>query len=425
MLDAAGPTSSVSDFFCNATGCRAFCTDTDCEVQALCANGVKVTNGNMIKSENGKWGNSSRCPEGTEVLGLAKVELLEPIGNENLDRWDCDETGCKAWCYGSDCNVMTRCLAVDSPDQVAGLWETKRCCERPCPVDCLYGAWGLWSQCTKSCEVGEQTRSRKIQVEALNGGRVCSFSGPPLEKLACNAQACPIDCVWSDWGEFEDCSASCSPVGGPYGQRVKRRIIARQAKDDGAECVGTYEMSHTCGQVECPVDCQFGAWQGWGDCLSATKGGSEPVTCGGDGSRNRLRIVMTKASNGGRQCEGKTTEIDDNCASAPCPVDCVFDTWTQWSTCSQDCGPGIKTRFRSPTVPQLYNGKPCSGSTNETTRCVIKMACAEDPEKFFKSEGREHDKKEEAGSLAQADSAEHHDPHSSHKRVRRVGVQVG
>eukprot|EP00929_Paragymnodinium_shiwhaense_P059964 TRINITY_DN29990_c0_g1_i1.p1 TRINITY_DN29990_c0_g1~~TRINITY_DN29990_c0_g1_i1.p1 ORF type:complete len:930 (-),score=176.35 TRINITY_DN29990_c0_g1_i1:60-2849(-) len=378
VLDAAGPSSGVNDFFCNATGCRVFCADTDCEVQSMCGSGLKVSNGKVVKSSKGEWGEYSTCPQNSAVAGLAKIALLDPIGNENVDRWECNEYGCRAWCYGSDCTIVTRCLVVD---QTAGEWQKKTCGTGPCPVDCLYSTWGMWDQCSRTCESGLRAREREVEVQPLNGGKLCSDLGPAKEQQACSPQACPVDCVWSDWGEFEQCSVTCTAKATSGGQRTRRRIIARLAKNEGKECLGSYEESERCGLEECPIDCVFGMWQGWGECVSAQKADNQPVYCGGDGSRSRVRAITLEAMHGGKQCVGSTTEIDGDCAAAPCPVDCVFDTWTTWSACSRDCGVGSKTRFRSPTVPMMYGGTPCSGPKRETTRCVVKMVCADALEK--------------------------------------------
>ena len=49
-------------------------------------------------------------------------------------------------------------------------------------VDCK---WSSWSQCPKSCGTGTQFRT--IQIQAKNGGQVCTGSS----KRICNTQSCP------------------------------------------------------------------------------------------------------------------------------------------------------------------------------------------------------------------------------------------
>merc|ERR550537_576608 len=102
----------------------------------------------------------------------------------------------------------------------------------------------------------------------------------------------------------------------------------------------------------------FSQWSGFGEC-------SEP--CGYKGIRTRKRTYV-KAENGGKPCRGDTEEVDSACADIPCPIDCVMDDWTEWTTCSKPCGKGRKTRFRSPSIPQMYNGKPCPEDKTRQSR---------------------------------------------------------
>eukprot|EP00929_Paragymnodinium_shiwhaense_P072151 TRINITY_DN36624_c0_g1_i1.p1 TRINITY_DN36624_c0_g1~~TRINITY_DN36624_c0_g1_i1.p1 ORF type:complete len:338 (-),score=67.17 TRINITY_DN36624_c0_g1_i1:91-1104(-) len=266
------------------------------------------------------------------------------------------------------------CLVVKQTS--LGFKERKACGLRPCPVDCAYGTWEPWEECSKSCESGRRFRKRLVEVTAQFGGKSCNNIGPAEEAFVCNVHPCPVDCIWSDWGEFDECSVSCSPSGTSLGRRSRRRIVARPARYDGQLCSGAYEEEITCGAARCPVDCVFGMWQGWSECLSGPTQGSQLVFCGGGGSRTRMREILKQVMYSGQPCKGSTVEVDNTCASNPCPVDCKLDSWTEWSACSKDCGPGLKTRFRSPTIPAMYHGKPCEGQTQESAGCLVK-ACEE------------------------------------------------
>lgn len=50
-------------------------------------------------------------------------------------------------------------------------------------------------------------------------------------------------------------------------------------------------------------------------------------------------------------------------------VDGYFENWGAWSTCSQTCNHGVKTRSRV-CVPPNHGGQPCSGSRNEIALCI-------------------------------------------------------
>merc|ERR1712196_712873 len=47
-------------------------------------------------------------------------------------------------------------------------------------------------------------------------------------------------------------------------------------------------------------------------------------------------------------------------------VDCVWNQWSAWSTCTATCGGGTRQRFRSTLIPPQHGGKPCrwSGTVN-------------------------------------------------------------
>jgi len=55
-------------------------------------------------------------------------------------------------------------------------------------VDCEWSSWGSFSDCSKSCGKGEQTRTRDIKTEAENGGKPCGNIFK--ESNDCNTQAC-------------------------------------------------------------------------------------------------------------------------------------------------------------------------------------------------------------------------------------------
>ncbi len=56
-------------------------------------------------------------------------------------------------------------------------------------MDCEYSAYGEWSDCSKSCGGGFRTRERHIKMLARRGGKPCR--GPARETQFCNRQRCP------------------------------------------------------------------------------------------------------------------------------------------------------------------------------------------------------------------------------------------
>ena len=56
-------------------------------------------------------------------------------------------------------------------------------------VDCKWGHWGGWGDCSEPCGGGNQYRNRIVIEEAENGGNQCG--GSVKESRACNVSPCP------------------------------------------------------------------------------------------------------------------------------------------------------------------------------------------------------------------------------------------
>ena len=90
-------------------------------------------------------------------------------------------------------------------------------------------------------------------------------------------------------------------------------------------------------------------------------------TCGG-GERSRTRQVAILASNGGIACEGDATETED-CNTSDCPVNCEWGNYDSWSSCSKTCGRGEKSRTRKEAIPASNGGLACEGDATEIEDC--------------------------------------------------------
>jgi len=82
--------------------------------------------------------------------------------------------------------------------------------------------------------------------------------------------------------------------------------------------------------------------------------------CGG-GVKKQTRSVLEGAKNGGDQCD--VTEEIENCNSQSCDKDCILQKWTQYTGCSVACGGGFQQRWRHVLVPTRGDGK-CAQALN-------------------------------------------------------------
>ena len=56
-------------------------------------------------------------------------------------------------------------------------------------------------------------------------------------------------------------------------------------------------------------------------------------------------------------------------------MDCVWEEWETWSTCSRTCGDGFKVRIRTIKTKEENNGNECSGSFTEHDMCHTSTPC--------------------------------------------------
>ena len=164
-----------------------------------------------------------------------------------------------------------------------------------------------------------------------------------------------MDCRWSPI-VWEPCNKTC---GG--GSQSGVRSMEQEAENGGTDCVGDTVVSRSCNIHDCPVeDCRWSPIF-WGPCNE---------TCGG-GSQSGVRWMEQEAENGGSNCTGDTV-VSRSCNQHNCPitpVDCAWDQWSTWTTCSRSCGSGTKVRRRNVSTWPLHGGLPCPGVASELEQC--------------------------------------------------------
>jgi len=104
------------------------------------------------------------------------------------------------------------------------------------------------------------------------------------------------------------------------------------------------------------ADCEVGDWVPQ-DCSVSCAGGTQILT----------REVLVEA-NWGAECP--PLQMEQECQTQPCPIDCQMDDWSGWSGCSKDCGGGVMSRSRNIEVEPDFGGKEC-GATTDTQMCNV------------------------------------------------------
>merc|ERR1719215_949876 len=97
------------------------------------------------------------------------------------------------------------------------------------------------------------------------------------------------------------------------------------------------------------------------------------VTCGG-GKMKKTRAVIVQPVGDGMPC--LPLQAEQECNTQPCPQDCITWDWGGWSSCSAECGGGVRERSRGIRVEAMHDGNPCE-ATEETEPCAMQSCDAD------------------------------------------------
>ena len=112
------------------------------------------------------------------------------------------------------------------------------------------GRWtdfGDWSDCSKKCGVGTQTRTRSCtNPTPQHGGKECE--GDSTETQECNTHRCPVGGGWTDFGDWSDCSKECG-----VGTQTRARSCTNPTPEHGGlDCTGSSAETKNCKTDSCP-----------------------------------------------------------------------------------------------------------------------------------------------------------------------------
>ncbi|XP_032373556.1 adhesion G protein-coupled receptor B1 isoform X3 [Etheostoma spectabile] len=315
------------------------------------------------------------------------------------------------------CQWLEDCLASSTSNRPCGIMQTPCLCWEPPPPpqlsdgescyhngvyleNCLpsvkesrrnaeinggWSVWGQWAQCSSECGGGVQTRTRTCRSPAEES-YLCE--GVVEEGRPCNSQTCTgkgrhlsrsqslrsvdsrkrddvdkprsgqqspqtVDSASGDeWSAWTVCSATCGE-----GWQSRTRLCVSSSYS--TQCSGPLREQRPCNNsAVCPVNATWDEWSPWSLCSS---------TCG-RGYRSRTR-TCSPPQFGGHPCDGpeKQTKF---CNIAVCPVDGVWNEWSNWSSCSTSCSNGTMQRTRECNGPS-YGGSECRGEWLETVDCFL------------------------------------------------------
>ncbi|KAJ6665123.1 hypothetical protein lerEdw1_005354 [Lerista edwardsae] len=242
---------------------------------------------------------------------------------------------------------------------------------------CMMSEWITWSPCSVSCGMGMRSRERYVK-QFPEDGSMCKVPTEETEKCVVNEECSPSSCLVTEWGEWDECSASCG-----MGMKKRHRMI-KMTPADGSMCKAETTEAEKCMMPEChTIPCMLSPWSEWSDCS---------VTCG-KGMRTRQRMLKSAAELG--DCN-EELEQAEKCMLPECPIDCELTEWSQWSECNKSCGKGHMIRTRMIKMEPQFGGAPCP-ETVQRKKCRIRK-CLRNPsiEKRRWKEPREKRRTEQA-----------------------------
>uniref|UniRef100_A0A5S6QY43 Peptidase M12B domain-containing protein n=1 Tax=Trichuris muris TaxID=70415 RepID=A0A5S6QY43_TRIMR len=335
---------------------------------------------------------SRQCP----VEGICSGK---PIEFEQCATDKCSEAW-GSWSSWSDCSATcgvgykkrSRECNGSSPSDCDGMSEELVICEN----EQCQRSWSQWSSCSGHCGGGKGTRSRQIQCP-LDSTDCADSNLTEVESCENNAPCGE----WSPWQEWSACSSTC----GHGTQRRSRVCLSRGSEetDPNLKCLGESTEVRSCNETDCNEardswsawtscsvscgegfrsrrkqcgsqtncaeyiekvscnvgDCEFpsliGAWRPWSDCSASC----------GTGQRRRSRNCLANDKN---QCLPEELVETENCRGMACLSEPTWTEWSQWTTCSMNCGGGRQSRRRS-CIRNSLSKSDCSGFSVEEQSC--------------------------------------------------------
>ncbi|XP_060552934.1 A disintegrin and metalloproteinase with thrombospondin motifs adt-1-like [Ruditapes philippinarum] len=127
--------------------------------------------------------------------------------------------------------------------------ERKTCKLQLCPVHGGWSSWNDWGKCSGTCGVGMRSRTRSCTSPTPERFGDHCFGDSTAYEL-CNGESCAVNGGWSDWSDWGQCSVSC----GVGLQSRTRSCTNPTPENSGQLCIGQNIESKVCHSEFCS-DC--------------------------------------------------------------------------------------------------------------------------------------------------------------------------
>ncbi|XP_073790443.1 complement component C6 isoform X1 [Danio rerio] len=159
---------------------------------------------------------------------------------------------------------------------------------------CDHYPWSTWSQCTKTCDSGTQSRLRDVQYDDHWFKNSCSQLCQIHDNRVCNVEACPINCQLTEFGPWSECS-SCAK------KSFRIRSVLRPSQFGGADCSQSLMEERACHpSKECgiePLNCKDKFTCDTGRCIHADLQCNDQNDCGDNSDERDCGRIKSVCSN--------------------------------------------------------------------------------------------------------------------------------
>ncbi|KAM9322392.1 complement component C6 [Pholidichthys leucotaenia] len=118
---------------------------------------------------------------------------------------------------------------------------------------CTKYPWSSWSACSRTCNHGTQQRQRQFYYDDYFWKNSCQQFCDRYEQRGCNENACPINCVLTEFSPWSECSPCAK-------KQFRTRFVQRPSQFGGSDCSPELTEERPCEPAtECklpPVNCR-------------------------------------------------------------------------------------------------------------------------------------------------------------------------
>jgi hypothetical protein len=141
---------------------------------------------------------------------------------------------------------------------------------------------------------------------------------------------------------------------------VRRAVRATLVEPlNGGKICAAKDKEESCTKPACPVDCKMTDWSDWSPCTK---------TCG-RGTMSRQRNMLSPASNGGLTCPHDRDA--QTCFLGGCPAQCSMSAWGSWTSCSKECGGGVRSHTRTALAGPCQTAVTVFEESCNTQPCAV------------------------------------------------------